>query len=564
MNVHLQKIYFWVLILAMLPACNQPPANKVVTDTPPPTVPTANPFPEALLVVQKKIAEQVNLSVDDITLLRYENAQWSNNCLDWPESGVECLETITAGYSGVFNAGIQDILFRTNLDGSITRIFPAAAMQARQLLAEQTGVEASTIMLNEIEMVDWPDACLGIPNPEQICAQVITPGYRVTLQLEANMHEFHTNLAGDQIQEIKAIEEMDQDIYLSWSQDSDTGCLTAKFSPNEIEWGACDSEKQVQSYIVQERLNELERFANLFASFEAETKAGLVNFRGNGSITATISQQRLLAEWASFAFQELDPNMITTNQGSLLTYSVEGGSINRCEKVDIIMSGYADVSSCQVTRPEQVARIWLSDQQLQTIYHYADHLRNFEIEQTEMSSDGALTTRIKFSGRGEIMATPIEQQSMMFLAEEFITRSLLSIEPEMIELARQTLINYFSALSLGEFSDAARLYAGDYQLLRDNNPDLPADDFGGLFQAGCTKNGFVCNLSIKSEVGVAQISQDTFRFSLELQNPDGSLFILGPCCGESDAEFSQTSQFDFVIQKIEDRFFILTLPVYIP
>ena len=564
MKMHFGKIIILVLIFSSLFACSQTPVNKPVTDAPPPTAPAANPLPEALLAVKKTIAEQVNLGVDDIKLVNYENAQWSNNCLDWPEAGQECLETITTGYSGIVDAGLQNFLFRTNQDGSVTRIIPAAAMQARDLLANQTGVKASTIMINEIEKVDWPDACLGIPNPDQICAQEITPGYRVTLQLEANMYEFHTNLAGDQIQVIKTMEENDQEIYLSWSQDSETGCLTAKFNPEGIEWGACDGEKQAQNYVVQPRQDELMRFASLFAPFEAETKAGLVNFWGNGSITATISQQRMLAEWSRFAFPELDPNMKATNQGLLLTYSVEGGSTNRCENVDLFLSGYADISSCLVTNPKQVARIWLSDQQLQTIYHYADHLRNFEIEQTEMSSDGTLTTRIIFSGRGETMASPVEQQSMMLLAEEFITQSWLSIEPEMIELARQTLINYFSALSLGDFSEAVRLYGGGYQTLRDNNPDLPADDFARLFEAGCTKNGFVCNLSIQSEVGVAPISPDSFRFSLELQNPDGSLFILGPCCGESEAEFIHTSQFDFIIQKVDGQFFVVTLPVYIP
>jgi hypothetical protein len=32
-----------------------------------------------------------------------------------------------------------------------------------------------------VEEVDWPDACLGAGAPDEICAQVVTPGYIVTI-----------------------------------------------------------------------------------------------------------------------------------------------------------------------------------------------------------------------------------------------------------------------------------------------------------------------------------------------------------------------------------------------
>lgn len=48
-------------------------------------------------------------------------------------------------------------------------------------LAEWLGVPETDLRLTRIEAVDWPDACLGVANPALACAEVITPGYRVTL-----------------------------------------------------------------------------------------------------------------------------------------------------------------------------------------------------------------------------------------------------------------------------------------------------------------------------------------------------------------------------------------------
>ena len=46
-----------------------------------------------------------------------------------------------------------------------------------------------------VERVDWPDACLGAAEADEVCATVITPGYRVILQRDGSLIEYHTALA---------------------------------------------------------------------------------------------------------------------------------------------------------------------------------------------------------------------------------------------------------------------------------------------------------------------------------------------------------------------------------
>jgi len=55
------------------------------------------------------------------------------------------------------------------------------------------GANASLVT---VEQVDWPDACLGVAEPDQVCAQVITPGYRVIVERAGGRIEYHTSRVG--------------------------------------------------------------------------------------------------------------------------------------------------------------------------------------------------------------------------------------------------------------------------------------------------------------------------------------------------------------------------------
>ncbi len=64
-------------------------------------------------------------------------------------------------------------------------------------LAELLGLS-----LGEIDLVletprEWPNSCLGLAGPEEICSQVITPGYEVVLVTveQGSLYTYHTNSA---------------------------------------------------------------------------------------------------------------------------------------------------------------------------------------------------------------------------------------------------------------------------------------------------------------------------------------------------------------------------------
>lgn len=58
-------------------------------------------------------------------------------------------------------------------------------------LAAELGVPESAIELDTIAEVDWPDASIGCPQPDMSYAQVITPGHKITLRVNSEMHVVH-------------------------------------------------------------------------------------------------------------------------------------------------------------------------------------------------------------------------------------------------------------------------------------------------------------------------------------------------------------------------------------
>jgi hypothetical protein len=58
-------------------------------------------------------------------------------------------------------------------------------------LAERLGVGPDEITVQSVEATEFPDASLGVAEPGQVYAQVITPGYVVRLAVDGTVYEYH-------------------------------------------------------------------------------------------------------------------------------------------------------------------------------------------------------------------------------------------------------------------------------------------------------------------------------------------------------------------------------------
>ena len=84
----------------------------------------------------------------------------------------------------------------TGGEGTPSEVPPQAVLEAVTWLSQELGVSVENIEIVEFEPVEWPDACLGVPQEGQACAQVITPGFRVSLEVNGQQYELRSDQEG--------------------------------------------------------------------------------------------------------------------------------------------------------------------------------------------------------------------------------------------------------------------------------------------------------------------------------------------------------------------------------
>lgn len=86
--------------------------------------------------------------------------------------------------------------------GSIHNLpVPAAVAAVRSFVATKLGVSEGVVIVQTAFEKEWPDACLGLAGAEEMCAQVVTPGYEVTVLASGTLYTYRTNADGSIIKE---------------------------------------------------------------------------------------------------------------------------------------------------------------------------------------------------------------------------------------------------------------------------------------------------------------------------------------------------------------------------
>jgi hypothetical protein len=131
-----------------------------------------------------------------------------------------------------------------------------------------------------------------------------------------------------------------------------------------------------------------------------------------------------------------------------------------------------------------------------------------------------------------------------------------------LDLARHTLLTFFSLLHDGRYVEAVPLYGGSYDGMRNNNPEIPPDDYAALFESSCT-NQRPC-LLVANIVEEEKVSESEFTFLVEFVWIDGTLYKRGPCCGASETEEPPEWQFPYTVKIIDGQYKVMEEPVLMP
>jgi hypothetical protein len=118
--------------------------------------------------------------------------------------GEACLQVVTPGYRLIVQVGGETYEYHAGEDRIILcqggepaddwgEAQPLVDMALADL--DQRAVTGrDDIEIISVEAVDWPDACLGCAKKGEACATVITPGYRLLLDVGGQTYEYHTDM----------------------------------------------------------------------------------------------------------------------------------------------------------------------------------------------------------------------------------------------------------------------------------------------------------------------------------------------------------------------------------
>ena len=88
--------------------------------------------------------------------------------------------------------------------GSIHNLpLPPAVAAVKKYAATQAGVDESRVIILTAYEREWPDSCLGLAGIGEFCAQVIVPGYEVTINAKGQEFVYRTNGDGSVIRQSK-------------------------------------------------------------------------------------------------------------------------------------------------------------------------------------------------------------------------------------------------------------------------------------------------------------------------------------------------------------------------
>ena len=300
-------------------------------------------------------------------------------------------------------------------DGSAAAVEAAgqggAAANMAGVLANQLGIDSSEVTVVSSEAVEWPDACLGVTLEDEMCAQVITPGYKIVLSANGNSYTYHTDQSGSWYRLAEGPEVQIGERIADWRGTADNGsCLQASFGTEGVAFGGCGGVQTQGRYAAEERLAALQEWAAAYAPFQAETEWGTLDFAGTGTADASSEQQAEIARWAQSAAMEAAAGQSIAGMSYEGPEELGNGDTSRCAILQI-GGGESSVWACDgtvTTAPlgEKLAATW------------ADISGRFGSFVYETPSE-----RLTFEGMGSLV-DPVWQRALLAWAR--VTRAELA------------------------------------------------------------------------------------------------------------------------------------------
>lgn len=335
--------------------------------------------------------------------------------------GAACRPAMTAGPSPVPSASPTPTREpaptpgsspQTDEDGGTEHI----GQLVSQALRQQLHLVEGQVTVVEVLPTDWSDSCLGVPLEGVACAEVVTPGYRVVLEVEGERYVFHTDQEGRALALAAGPALEIRDAAVVWTGERAGRCRTATLGSQTVAFGPCGGVLLGGAYATPDRAAAFPHFVQTYASFEAETAVGKVAFTGQGAAEASAADRRMIAEWARLAELEADGGRSGASYGLAFAWHREGGIAGFCDNLEVFVTGDAYAASCAGADPEDLGHGRLTAAELERLYAWIDGLKPFDRVDADEAVADAMTVRVVFSGAGAAEATGADHQAIQDFA----------------------------------------------------------------------------------------------------------------------------------------------------
>ena len=223
--IHTVRAALTILLSLAIAACAseaQPPGPKVetladmraalteagvpVVDAPNPSAPKLGEVGQGLLVGNAPVQAYEYGSVVERRLvsdtIRAGGYLVSGEPVDWPAPpNIWATGQLIVVYPGVDGG---TVLLLSGLLGdpltfeapALDEPYPPAVLAAIGAASQATGTLPQDVQVINYESREWPDSCLGLPEPDEACAEAIVPGWIVRLNVGGEQIVFRVDEIG--------------------------------------------------------------------------------------------------------------------------------------------------------------------------------------------------------------------------------------------------------------------------------------------------------------------------------------------------------------------------------
>ncbi len=104
---------------------------------------------------------------------------------------------------GLYNNATLTIIPGQTPSVEVTPVPPPAILAAQQALSNLLELPIQAITISSFEAAQWPDGCLGLGAPGELCTQTVVSGYSVVLEANGQFYEFRTNSTGSVVRPVE-------------------------------------------------------------------------------------------------------------------------------------------------------------------------------------------------------------------------------------------------------------------------------------------------------------------------------------------------------------------------